>query len=73
MGRATRSVASNLNPIRHDFADILDVVGQPSLDRGHDQRRGARSIHGHANEIECQLQEAGLQATPRAGTAAISR
>ena len=64
VGRASRSVAANLNPIRDDFADILDVVGQPSLDRGHDQRRGARSIHGHGNSIECQLQRAGLQAMP---------
>lgn len=61
--RASRAI-NVVRPVRNDLGDVLDVVGQPSLDRGHDQRLGARSIHGHANEIECQLQRAGLQAMP---------
>lgn len=52
--RASRAI-NVVRPIRNDLGDVLDVVGQPRLDRGHDQRRGARSIHGHANSIECQL------------------
>jgi hypothetical protein len=52
VGRATRSVASNLNRIRPDFGDIVKVVGTPGADMGHD---GDRSIHGHARSIDCQI------------------
>ena len=55
MGRATRSVASNLNPIRDDFADILDVVGRAPRAAGHNTSGDGESIHGHANSIDCQL------------------
>jgi hypothetical protein len=64
VGRATRSVASNLNPIRDDFADILDEVGRPPTAAGHRAPGGGKTIHGHANSIECQLDQAGLQAMP---------
>ncbi|MBA3421268.1 MAG: methyl-accepting chemotaxis protein [Thermoleophilaceae bacterium] len=53
-GRGDR-VIELVRPIRRDFANILDEVGQPSLDRGHRQRSGDKSIDGHANSIDCQV------------------
>ena len=65
VGRATRSVASNLNPIRDDFADILDQLGRPPEAAGHRAPDGGKTIHGHANSIDCQLNP--LPGPPRGG------
>ncbi len=65
VGRATRSVASNLNPIRDDFTDILDQLGRPPKARGHRAPDGGKTIHGHANSIDCQLNP--LPGPPRGG------
>lgn len=52
--RASR-IINTVAPVRDDIGDILDRVGQPSINSGHGQRRGRKSIHGHANSIDCQL------------------
>ncbi len=52
--RADR-VIDIVRPVRDDTQDILDQVGQPELRMGHRQRDGDKSLHGHANSIDCQL------------------
>ena len=53
--RASRTI-NIVRPIRADFVDILDEIGRPPRAAGHRHRGGGgKTIHGHANSIDCQL------------------
>jgi len=54
--RASRAIRL-VRPIRTDLNNILDEVGRSPGARGHRQRGGAGdlTVHGHANSIDCQV------------------
>jgi len=53
INRRASAAISGVSAIKGDFEDIIDVVGQPIHSPDGD---GGRSVHGHANAIDCRTE-----------------